>query len=293
MLNYVLSNIFDSPAQTLVNTVNTVGVMGKGIAAEFKQRYPEMFEKYRRFCSNGSLTVGKLYLYKSPNKWVLNLPTKAHWRQPSKVEYVEAGLKKFVDTYLEHGITSVSFPQLGSGNGGLDWDRVVRPLMDRYLSDLDISVFIHVAPNVVNFRPEHIEGKAKRNIEAPRGGRDLVGFFDDLSKVTELNPSPGGGIVPNEDFELPAVRLNDEVVVPGQDLAVLWETLKVRGAVKPDEFPVTLLGYVSEVKALLLQLPYIGSIQYESKLEGLCFAPEADLRKSPSSVLAARETPSR
>src|SRR6478752_4450239 len=144
MLRYVTMNLFDSPAQTLVNAVNTVGIMGKGIAADFKKRYPDMFRNYRRYCDSKALDIGKLYLYKSPNKWVLNLPTKKHWRNPSKVEYVEAGLKKFVDTYAESGITSISFPQLGTGNGGLDWTDVVRPLMERYLSTVTIPVYIHV-----------------------------------------------------------------------------------------------------------------------------------------------------
>ncbi len=142
----VTMNIFDSPAQTLVNTVNTVGIiLGKGIAAEYKKRYPEMFHRYAEFCANGMLTTGMLYLYRSPNKWVLNFPTKRHWRNPSKVEYIEEGLKKFVATWAEYGITSISFPQLGTGNGGLDWEKAVQPLMERHLKDLPLSIFIHVA----------------------------------------------------------------------------------------------------------------------------------------------------
>jgi len=86
MLSYVTTSLFDSPAQTLVNTVNTVGVMGKGIAAKFKQRYPEMYTRYREVCAAGQLETGKLLLYRTPNKWVLNFPTKRDWRQPSRVE---------------------------------------------------------------------------------------------------------------------------------------------------------------------------------------------------------------
>jgi O-acetyl-ADP-ribose deacetylase (regulator of RNase III) len=146
MLEYVRTNIFDSPAQTLVNPVNTVGVMGKGLAAEFKRRYPEMFRRYRHLCDRGVLDVGRLDLHAGIPKWVLNFPTKKHWRNPSELEYLAAGLKRFVATYAELGITSVSFPQLGTANGGLEWQREVQPLMDEYLAGLAIPVFIHMGP---------------------------------------------------------------------------------------------------------------------------------------------------
>lgn len=144
MLLYVNQNIFESPAQVLVNAVNTVGVMGKGIAKQYKKMYPEMYRQYRYFCENDMLDIGKLWLYKHETKWILNFPTKKHWRNPSKIEYIEEGLKKFVDTYEEKGIYSVSFPQLGTGNGGLDWNTEVKPLFKKYLNPLPIDVFVHI-----------------------------------------------------------------------------------------------------------------------------------------------------
>lgn len=144
MITYVDGDLFTSPAKVLVNTVNTVGVMGKGIAYDFKRIYPEMFKLYQDFCENGTLEIGKLWLYKTPHKWILNFPTKTHWRGKSKVEYIEAGLKDFVDIYVSKGIESVSFPMLGCGNGGLDWDSQVRPLMENYLKSLPIDVRIHL-----------------------------------------------------------------------------------------------------------------------------------------------------
>lgn len=144
MLVYVEQDIFQSPAQVIVNTVNTVGVMGKGIAKRFKDIYPEMYKEYRIYCEDGSLDIGKLWIYKTDGKWILNFPTKKHWRNPSKVEYIEEGLKKFVETYEQRGITSISFPQLGCGNGGLDWESEVKPLMEKYLKKLPIDIFIHV-----------------------------------------------------------------------------------------------------------------------------------------------------
>jgi O-acetyl-ADP-ribose deacetylase (regulator of RNase III) len=144
MMIYTRDSLFDSPAQTLVNAVNTVCVMGKGVALEFKRRYPAMFREYQAICKRGELAIGRLWLYKAPDKWVLNFPTKIHWRDPSNLEYIEAGLRTFVDTYKVDGITSISFPMLGTGAGGLNWENAVRPLMESYLSSLPIPIYIHL-----------------------------------------------------------------------------------------------------------------------------------------------------
>lgn len=144
MITYMVGDLFTSPAKVLVNPVNTVGVMGKGIAKDFKRIYPEMFEKYQYFCEQGMFNVGQLWLYKAPHKWILNFPTKKHWRDKSKIEYLEAGLQKFADTYDSKGMLEVSFPMLGCGHGGLDWEKEVQPLMEKYLQPLPINVYIHV-----------------------------------------------------------------------------------------------------------------------------------------------------
>ena len=142
MIKYIKGDLFSSPAQVLVNTVNLDGVMGKGIALKFKKLYPEMFTKYQKFCENKMLEMGKLWLYKSEKKWILNFPTKIHWRNPSKIEYIEIGLQKFVAMYKEKNITSIAFPKLGCGNGGLKWEDV-KPLMDYYLKNLPIEIYIY------------------------------------------------------------------------------------------------------------------------------------------------------
>ena len=183
MLRYVRDDIFASPAQTLVNTVNTVGVMGKGIAAEFKRRFPEMFTRYERHCKAGTLTIGKLYLYRSPHKWVLNFPTKQHWRNPSHIEWIESGLQKFVDTYEQQGITSIAFPQLGCGNGGLDWG-VVKPVMDRYLKQLPIPIFVHTRLHSRDFIPEHEDtAREAEDLLAPRASVSFSQFITDLMRL--------------------------------------------------------------------------------------------------------------
>lgn len=147
MIKYVSGDIFDSPAQVLVNPVNTVGVMGKGLAVQFKQRYPAMYEAYREACDKGLLTIGKLMLHHAEDHSILLFPTKAHWREPSRMEYLEAGLEKFVQTYEEKRIASIAFPMLGCGYGGLDWNGV-KPLMERYLAQLPIDVYVCLGKNV-------------------------------------------------------------------------------------------------------------------------------------------------
>ena len=144
-ITIVNGNIFNTKAQTIVNTVNCVGVMGKGIALVFKLRYPKMFDVYHQYCIDHLIDIGKLWLYKGePNApWVLNFPTKTHWKLPSEYEYIERGLQKFVETYEEKGISSIAFPLLGANNGGLNKDRVIE-IMTRYLKQCNIPIEIYM-----------------------------------------------------------------------------------------------------------------------------------------------------
>ena len=143
-ITIVKGNIFNTKAQTVVNTVNCVGVMGKGIALVYKLRYPQMFDIYHDYCKRHLIGIGKLWLYKGDetDPWVLNFPTKFHWKYPSKIEYLEQGLKKFVDTYEEKGITSIAFPLLGTHNGGLDKIEVMN-MMHSYLEKCSIPIDIY------------------------------------------------------------------------------------------------------------------------------------------------------
>lgn len=142
MIHYRTTDLFASPAQTLVNPVNTEGVMGAGLARAFRTRYPEMFREYQDLCRRRRLSGGILHLWRGPDRWVLNLPTKTSWRLPSTLALVEAGLRRFRDDYEALGITSVAFPALGCGCGSLSWDDV-QPLLEHHLSDLPIPVDVH------------------------------------------------------------------------------------------------------------------------------------------------------
>lgn len=135
-------NIFTTNCNTIVNTVNCVGVMGTGIAYEFRLRYPEMFKQYKSLCDNGHFKIGSLWIfYTSENKSVLNFPTKHDWKYPSKVEYLKKGLQKFIDTYKEKQIKSIAFPLLGASHGGLTQE-VSLSLMKKYLSKCQIPIEI-------------------------------------------------------------------------------------------------------------------------------------------------------
>lgn len=150
ILKVTKGNIFGSKCQTIVNTVNCVGVMGAGLALECKLRYPEMNAKYVQICEKKLLDIGKLWLFKYPERWILNFPTKKHWKNPSKEEYLHAGLRRFLDTYEDKNITSVAFPLLGAQHGGINSSRS-EEIMTSYLSRCRIPVEIyHYDPAAVD-----------------------------------------------------------------------------------------------------------------------------------------------
>lgn len=134
-------SIFTSDCQTLVNTVNCAGVMGAGIALEFRRRYPRMFQDYEKLCDERKIRIGKLWLYKTPGKWILNLPTKRHWKDSSKESEISSGLSEFSRSFSSLGIVSVAFPLLGAMHGGLSPD-TSRTLMERHLRDCALPIEI-------------------------------------------------------------------------------------------------------------------------------------------------------
>lgn len=155
MITYKKGNIFTTECDVIVNTVNCSGIMGAGIAYEFRLRYPTMFERYKELCNKKLLTIGKLWIYelKETEKLseryarVMNFPTKNFWKLPSKIEYLEKGLIKFSETYLEKNITSIAFPLLGTSKGGLEIEDVTK-IMEKYLSPLNIDIEIwHYDPD--------------------------------------------------------------------------------------------------------------------------------------------------
>ena len=143
----IKGNIFNSKCQTIVNTVNCVRVMGKGLALEFRYRYPEMFNDYVKKCKANLIKTGELTIWKQSTPWIINFPTKNHWKNPSKIEYITDGLDFFANNYKRWDITSVAFPRLGTTNGKLEWP-IVRKVMYESLKNLDLNIEIYEYENV-------------------------------------------------------------------------------------------------------------------------------------------------
>lgn len=148
MIRFAKGNLLESGADAMVNTVNTVGVMGKGIALMFKEAFPPNFREYEAACKRGAVRTGEMFVTERPSmlgapRWIINFPTKEHWRGRSRLEWIEAGLRDLRRVVVERQIRSIALPPLGCGNGGLDWG-VVRPLIERSLAELpDVDVVIY------------------------------------------------------------------------------------------------------------------------------------------------------
>ena len=166
MINYITGNLMDANNMAIVNTVNTVGVMGKGIALQFKEKYPSNYKVYYKACKTGRIDIGKLLVFKdqslSGEKIIINFPTKKDWRHKSKYEYIKEGLKDLVIIIKEFNITNIAIPPLGCGNGGLDWN-IVKIMMEEYLSPLSsVDIYIYQPNSSV----KNLLQKEKTNLTA-------------------------------------------------------------------------------------------------------------------------------
>ena len=262
MIQYIEGDLFQSPAQVIVNTVNTVGVMGRGIALSFKERYPDMFVRYRACCEKKQLTIGKLMLFYEPDHWVLLFPTKENWRNPSKIEYIEQGLMKFVNTYAEKNISSIAFPRLGCGNGELSWDDV-RPLMERYLKPLPINTYIYLG-TIPSQVPEHREPKKMSEwLKAHAKDLSFIGLKDDISLQCRLLPYifcyMGYDISVHYDNGL-VFSFSDshgDVLVSEDSFFEIWNNIRNQSVIEDPNC----LSQKSIVLAMLFSMGYLSAIR--------------------------------
>ena len=157
MIYYKQGNLLDAPVEALVNTVNEVGVMGKGVALMFREEFPESSKTYQKAAKAGEVRVGHVFMtkgdYLTGPRWIVHFPTKKHWRHPSKIEWIRAGLRDLVRMVHERQIRSLALPPLGCGNGGLDWD-VVRHEIEAALEavpDVDVHLYepTHIYQNTL------------------------------------------------------------------------------------------------------------------------------------------------
>lgn len=148
MIRFTTGNLLDAQTDAVVNTVNTVGVMGKGIALMFKEAFPANFREYAAACERGEVRTGRMFVTErpaivGPPRWIINFPTKENWRAKSRIEWVVDGLSDLVKVIREKDIRSIAVPPLGCGNGGLDWNDV-RPLIEQRLAGLeDVDVVVY------------------------------------------------------------------------------------------------------------------------------------------------------
>ena len=140
MITFTQGNLLEADVEALVNTVNTVGIMGRGIALMFKERFPENFKAYEKACKDQEIRIGKMFVTENREfwgpKWVVNFPTKTHWRVKTRLEWIEEGLEDLIRVIREKNINSIAVPPLGCGNGGLDWSDV-RPIVVAALDNVE------------------------------------------------------------------------------------------------------------------------------------------------------------
>lgn len=267
MIEYLEGDLFDSPAQVIVNTVNTVGIMGKGIALEFKNRYPQMFEKYKLACEKHTLVIGKLMLISESDHLILLFPTKENWRFPSKLSYIERGLKHFRDNYAQRGITSIAFPKLGCGNGELNWDDV-QPLMEKYLSDLPIDIYIFLGKGT-HEDPEHKRPKEMQEW-LRKNAKDLSfnGVADDIASNCTLIPytyavDSDNVVATYKDNELQFNFQKQIFSMNEEELFTAWDNIRNKTVFLSDEKDLTFYLFCH----LLYSLGYLSKIKRQDKSE--------------------------
>jgi len=227
-------NLFNSDAMALVNTVNCVGVMGKGIALEFRRRFPQMFEEYRQDCLKNKLVPGRIYSYQIGDRIILNFAIKGHWKHPSTIGWVESCLKQFAAGYETKGITSVAFPWMGAMNGRIPFD-IIRSTMRKHLEPLEgiqieVYTFDPAAPDPLFDELKKIvhsgdlkicqkNSQIQENIfyqiiEAVREGE--VRGMSQLSEIPNVGKISVDKLYEFLSSQLKALRVNDDINIHSQ-----------------------------------------------------------------------------
>ncbi len=304
MIVYVVGEHYQSPAQVLVNPVNTVGVMGSGISFDFKRFFPDMFSQYQDLCQQDRFEIGQLLLYKTAHKWILNFPEKRHYRANVRTEHIADGLKKFVATHSEYGITSASFPALGQDDENLDWERDIRPMMEAYLNPLPIIVYVHLDEANNSYAPQ------KRNVRSVRiwlneqtQHVNFDKFWRDIQRLIQNKPTirpfdkqierfhVGVAKGKNQRGRNLVLRVNEspKPIFLSQSLLMdLWNYVTRTGYVLPQNLPSGLNEYARYIIPLLSQLDYVDATQLwtvgSERRIGLHYIPPADRRDSAKVV---------
>lgn len=196
MMEFTAGDILQDDAQAVVNTVNCVGIMGRGIALQFKNQFPDNFKQYAAACKRSEVRPGAMFVHETGNltgpRYIINFPTKRHWKGASRIEDIETGLDDLVRFVLDKGITSLALPPLGCGLGGLDWSRVKPVITEKLaaLSDVRIKVY---EPSGSPAAVEQVRNKPVPNMTAGRAAliilmrRYLAGLLDPFITLLEVH----------------------------------------------------------------------------------------------------------
>lgn len=295
MITFVEGNLFESPAKVLVNTVNTVGAMGKGIAFEFKKIYPEMFRQYRDLCDSGKFNIGNLWVYKTSNKWILNFPTKKHWNQPSNIEIIKKGLLTFVNNYDKLEIDTIAFPPLGCGNGQLNFEFQVKPLMEQHLSKLPITIFIYPGLKI-NKTPEHIvPQETKRWLQSEPVSLSFDEVWDDLrhaiSKDSEFRT-----LKTKTPFKIDINKVDIVITTNNSTRRILrnsilsfWQQLRDFGYSTRKIVPADLYNSIQYLVPIFAKLPYISTVSIAEDYSRLNNVAAVGLQFTPTNITRAAQ----
>ena len=275
MLTYVYGDLFYSPAQVLVNPVNTLGTMSTGLSHDFKRYFPDMFAQYQALCQRDEFDIGQIMLYRTPHKIILNLPTRKHARAKARPDYVEAALRKFVAHYAELGLLTVSFPLLDDAD--IPWESELKPLMESYLLPLPISLYVHLParrPDLA-YRPG---GRVQRTWlnGQPRRIR-FERFWADLLAIVRQNPTMHTLDAPAEPFRVQAeagdsrrrlsLKINPAnaaaIFIPETLLRDLWQFVERGGYLLLHNLPGGLADYGAYLLPILSQLDYLWPLELE------------------------------
>lgn len=263
MLITVETEIFHSPARTLVNPVNTAGVMSSGISAEFKRFFPDAFSRYRSLCEAGRIEPGRLFFFQADFRTVLHLPVKRHWRTASTAEIVESGLQKLAAVWADQGIHTLAVPRFA--NGELDWDTVIRPMLEIYLGPLPIPVYLHHQPMPDTRRSIK---QIDQSLNQPQQRLPFTRVWKDLGRVIRRTY---GKFVTGDGREYTiayqdGTRYNRLVLSVGEEssigisaaaLAELWEMFQSARLLLPSQFPSGLESVAPYLIPLLAKLDYV------------------------------------
>jgi O-acetyl-ADP-ribose deacetylase (regulator of RNase III) len=265
ILTVLDGDIFTSPAQTLVNPVNTVGAMGAGLAQDFKRLMPSMFEAYRQACQADEFSPGQLLLYRTPHKWILNFPTRRHWRASVKLETIEQGLLKFAASFAEQGIVSASFPLLGEE--ALGWEQVW-PLFVSILGHLPLMIYLHPQAEQTT-----LSGQALRRwLVTPPRVPPFVAWWRDLLRHLRREPHllaqdvAYQAVLPKEG-QKPGLRLlspsGEALYLSESALRELWAYVVQVGYVLPHALPLHLDAHGPLIVALLARSRLLRSLRFQ------------------------------